>query len=90
VSLPSWELFEEQPAEYRQTVLPSSVGKRLAIEAGSPFGWERYVGTRGDIVCVDGFGASAPGDVVMAEFGFTVENVYRRALELLGRGDETT
>lgn len=90
VSLPSWELFDEQPAEYRQTVLPTGVLKRLAIEAGSPFGWERYVGTCGDIVCVDGFGASAPGDVVMAKFGFTVENVYRRALELLGRGDETT
>ena len=85
VSLPSWELFEEQSQEYRDTVLPPTISKRLVIEAASPFGWERYCGCDGEIVGVAGFGASAPGEVVLREYGFTVENVCARALALIGR-----
>ena len=83
VSMPSWELFEAQPPEYRDTVLPPAVGARLAVEAGVSQGWHRYVGSRGDVLAVDCFGASAPGDVMLREYGFTVDNVCRRALALL-------
>ncbi len=83
VSMPSWELFERQSREYRESVLPSSVQKRLAVEAGVTQGWHRYVGDRGDVIGVDRFGASAPGPVVMREYGFTVENVCARAMALL-------
>ncbi len=83
VSMPSWELFEKQPKEYREGVLPSSVRKRLAIEAGSPMGWHKYVGDEGDILGITRFGASAPGEVVMKEYGFTIENVIERARALL-------
>ena len=83
VSMPSWELFDAQPVEYRDTVLPPSIGARLAVEAGAPQGWHRYVGDRGDVLGVERFGASAPGDAMMREYGFTVENVCRRALALL-------
>ena len=78
VSMPSWELFEAQPREYRNTVLPPAVGARLAVEAGVSQGWHRYVGSRGDVLAVDRFGASAPGEVVMREYGFTVDNVCGR------------
>ncbi len=84
VSLPSWELFEAQPREYRDTVLPSTVGARLAVEAGVSQGWHRYVGDRGEVLAVDRYGASAPGDVVLQEYGFSVENVCRCARALLG------
>ncbi|WNM56938.1 transketolase [Candidatus Nitrospira allomarina] len=83
VSMPSWELFEAQSQEYRNTVLPGAVGARLAVEAGVSQGWSRYVGNHGDVLAVDHFGASAPGDIVMREYGFTVANVCRRALTLL-------
>jgi transketolase len=83
VSMPSWELFEAQPREYRDAVLPPGVGARLAVEAGVSQGWHRYVGSRGDVLAVDRFGASAPGDVMLREYGFTADNVYRRALALL-------
>jgi len=86
VSMPSWELFEEQSDEYKKEVFPPGIHARLAVEAGSTLGWHRYVGDKGDVIGVDCFGASAPGSVVMREYGFTVENVYRRALALLGRG----
>jgi transketolase len=75
VSLPCWERFEAQDAAYRETVLPRAVRKRLAIEALSPFGWERYAGDDGAIVGIDHFGASAPGDEIMRRFGFTIERV---------------
>ena len=88
VSLASWELFDEQSPAYREEVLPPQVTRRLAIEAGSPFGWQRYTGSAGDIIGVERFGASAPGEVMLHEFGFTVENVCRRALALMGRGEE--
>jgi transketolase len=83
VSLPCWELFEEQTSEYRNEILPSDVPARLGIEAGVRQGWDRYVGERGDVVCLDRFGASAPGDVVMRELGFNVDNVVKRAKALL-------
>ncbi len=86
VSMPSWELFDEQPREYRDSVLLPHVTARLAIEAGSPQGWRAYVGDGGDILGVERFGASAPGEVVLKEYGFTVENVCRRAMALLRRG----
>jgi len=85
VSMPSWELFEAMPASYREEVLPAGVTARLAVEMGILMGWERYVGDGGDIVGMKGFGASAPGPVVQEKFGFTVENVVRRALEILNR-----
>jgi len=84
VSMPSWELFDAQPREYRDAVLPPAIAARLAVEAGSTQGWHRYVGDRGDVLGVDRFGASAPGDVLLREYGFTVENVCRRALALRG------
>ena len=85
VSLPSWELFDEQPRDYRDSVLPPGVTARLAIEAGCPQGWHRYVGPLGRVLAVEGFGASAPGEVVLKEYGFSAERVRELALELLGR-----
>jgi len=83
VSMPSWELFDEQPKAYRDTVLPPAIGARLAVEAGVAQGWHRYVGARGDVLAVDRFGASAAGELVMHEYGFTVASVCQRALALL-------
>jgi transketolase len=85
VSMPSWELFEAQSQEYRDSVLLPWVRTRLAVEAGVSQGWRRYVGDQGDVIGVDRFGASAPGPVVMNEYGFSVANVCRRALSLLER-----
>jgi len=82
VSMPSWELFDEQPKDYRDAVLPPGVKRRLAIEAGIPQGWQKYVGDGGDVVGIERFGASAPGNVVMEKLGFTVDNVVARALAL--------
>ena len=83
VSMPCWELFAEQSPEYRQQVLPAAVPK-LAIEAGATLGWERYVGGDGAIIGVDRFGASAPGDVVLEKFGFSVDNVVNQVKALVG------
>ena len=83
VSMPSWELFEAQPQAYCESVLPPSVGAKLAVEAGVSQGWHRYVGGRGDVLAVDRFGASAPGEVVLREYGFTIDNVCQRALAVL-------
>jgi transketolase len=83
VSMPSWELFAEQPRAYRDDVLPPSLRARLAIEAASPQGWREYVGDQGDVIGMTDFGASAPGGVLMEKFGFTVENIVARALALL-------
>jgi len=85
VSLPSWEIFDEQPQDYQDAVLPPGVTARLSIEAGSPQGWHRYVGSGGGVLAVEDFGASAPGEVVLREYGFTVERVCSLALALLGR-----
>ncbi len=83
VSMPSWELFDAQTLEYRNRVLPPAISARLAVEAGVSQGWHRYVGTEGDVLAIDRFGASAPGDVMMQEFGFTVDNICKRALALI-------
>jgi transketolase len=83
VSLPCWELFEEQSQGYRNEVLPPSITARLAIEAGVSLGWDRYVGPHGDILSLDRFGASSPGEKAMQEFGFNLENVINRCKVLL-------
>jgi transketolase len=83
VSMPSWELFDAQPREYRDKVLPPSVRARLAVEAAATLGWERYVGDSGGVLGIDRFGASAKGDVNLREFGFTVESVCRHAQAVL-------
>jgi transketolase len=83
VSMPCWELFDDQDAAYRESVLPKSVKARLAIEAGVSLGWAKYVGDAGDTLTVDKFGASAPAEVVFKEYGFTVENVLEKAKKLL-------
>ncbi|MFH0729633.1 MAG: transketolase [Pseudomonadota bacterium] len=85
VNLPSWELFEKMPMEYKDSVLPPGSPPRLAVEAGSPMGWERYIGPHGAVVAMAGFGASAPGDTVLTKFGFTVENMVQKAMDLLGK-----
>ncbi len=85
VSMPSWELFEMTSADYKRQVLPPEVKIRLAVEAGIAMGWEKYVGDQGDVISMTGFGASAPGPVVMEKFGFTTANVVARAKKLLGR-----
>jgi transketolase len=85
VSMPCWSLFDGQPPEYRDSVLPPGVAARLAVEAGSPQGWHRYVGDRGDVLGVDRFGASAPGSEMLERYGFTADNVCARARKLLGK-----
>jgi transketolase len=85
VSLPSWELFERQPRAYREEVLPPAIRARVAVEAGSPLGWERYVGDQGRFIGLDHFGASAPYKVLYEKFGLTVEQVVAAALEILNR-----
>ena len=82
VSMPSWKIFDEQSAEYKASVLPAGV-PRLAVEAGATLGWWKYVGLDGDVVGIDRFGASAPGPIVMKEFGFSAENVAARAKKLV-------
>lgn len=85
VSMPCWELFDGQPQAYRESVLPGGV-PRLAVEAGSPMGWHKYVGDRGTVIGLERFGASAPGPTVMKELGFSVDNVVMQAKALLGIG----
>jgi transketolase len=85
VAMPSHELFEKQSSAYKAKILPPAVRKRLAVEAASAFGWDKYVGDDGDILGIDEFGASAPGPVMMEKFGFTPDNIVQRALKLLGK-----
>lgn len=85
VSMPSWELFAEQPGDYRDEVLPPGVAARLVVEAGASLGWERYAGDRGEIMGIDRFGASAPGGEMMERYGFTAEAVAERAAALVAR-----
>ena len=75
VSMPSWDRFEAQSDEYKESILPRIITKRLAVEVGSSLGWHKYVGSYGDVLSIDRFGASAPGDLLMEKYGFTVENV---------------
>ena len=85
VSMPSWELFDRQPASYRDSVLPPAVKARVAVEAGITLGWEHYVGLEGAVVGMEGFGASAPGEVLYEEFGINAAKVAARARALIGR-----
>ncbi|MBE9220733.1 transketolase [Dolichospermum flos-aquae] len=84
VSMPSSTLFDTQDAAYKESVLPRSVTKRLSVEAASSFGWHKYIGSEGDTVSIDTFGASAPGGICLEKFGFTVDNVLAKAKALLG------
>ncbi|MCX8073938.1 MAG: transketolase [Candidatus Binatia bacterium] len=83
VSMPSWELFAQQEAAYRQHVLPEDITARVAVEAAVPFGWERWVGERGRVIGMHRFGASAPGEVNLQKFGFTAEHIARTVREIL-------
>ncbi|HZS25399.1 MAG TPA: transketolase [Gaiellaceae bacterium] len=85
VSMPCWELFAEQPADYRDEVLPPDVKARLSVEAGVSLGWKQWVGDEGDSISIEHFGASAPGTTVLEKFGYTVDNVVGRALALRTR-----
>jgi transketolase len=89
VSMPSWELFDKQSEKYRESIFPSSVPVRLSVEAGVSQGWQKYVGDHGGMISVDDFGASAPGPTVMKEYGFSVENVCKQALDLLKKNKKT-
>ena len=83
VSMPCQELFNGMPEDYRESVLPKDITARIAVEAGVPMGWERYVGTEGAVIGIDHFGASAPGGILMEKFGFTVENIVSKAMKIL-------
>lgn len=85
VSMPAWDRFEEQSSQYKESVLPKNVKKRVAIEMASSFGWDRYTGDEGEIIAIDKFGASAPGEKIMEEYGFTVENVVAKVKAVLGK-----
>jgi len=82
VSMPSFEIFEEQSEDYKESVLPKKIRKRLAVEAGTSFGWHKYAGLDGDIIAIDEFGASAPAAVLFEHFGFTVQNIVKKSLDL--------
>ncbi|MCP4601869.1 MAG: transketolase [Proteobacteria bacterium] len=84
VSMPSFDLFEEQDQSYRESILPAAVTRRLSVEAGTSFGWYRYVGTHGNTISIDRCGTSAPGAICLEKFGFTVDNVLAKAQKLLG------
>ena len=81
--MPSWDRFEQQSQEYKNTVLPKNVKKRLGIEVGSSMGWHKYTGDEGEVLAIDTFGASAPGEKIMEEYGFSVNNVVARVKALL-------
>lgn len=85
VSMPSWDRFEEQSEEYKESVLPSEVKTRLGIEMASSFGWHKYVGDEGAVLSIDKFGASAPGETIIKEYGFTVDNVVTQFKKLLNK-----
>jgi transketolase len=83
VSMPSWELFEKMPASYKKRVLPHNVKRRIAVEAGHPIGWERYVGSEGKVIGISSFGTSAPGAAVMVKFGMSADNIVQEAKQLM-------
>src|SRR5690606_36408239 len=84
VSMPSWALFDRQPEEYREQVLPRSVRARVSVEAAGPMGWHRWVGHDGEVIAISHFGASAPAKQVFEELGFSAENVVNKARCVLG------
>ncbi|MFS0782154.1 transketolase [Bacillus sp. 1P06AnD] len=83
ISMPSWDRFEKQSQQYKDSVIPPTVTKRLGIEMASSFGWHKYIGNDGEVLCIDQWGASAPGETVMAEYGFTADNVVSRVKALI-------
>jgi transketolase len=83
--MPSWDIFEQQPQSYRESVLPAEVTARIAVEQGSVLGWDRYVGAAGQVIGMKTFGASAPLKELQRKFGFEPERVVTAAKELLGR-----
>ena len=85
VSMPSWDRFEAQSQEYKESVIPKNVKERLAIEMGASLGWHKYVGDEGDVLAIDKFGASAPGEKIIEEYGFTVENVVAKVKGLVNK-----
>jgi transketolase len=85
VSLPSWEIFDRQPREYRESVLPPAITARISVEAGIKLGWEHYVGLSGKIIGMETFGASAPAAILFEKFGFTADKIIAAAEELLHR-----
>ncbi len=87
MSLPCWELFDAQPREYRDSVLPRNVRKRLAVEAAASLGWHKYVGDEGEVHALDRFGASAPAKDLAKELGFNPDAIAARVRGMLGRGD---
>ncbi|MCP3899801.1 MAG: transketolase, partial [Desulfobacteraceae bacterium] len=82
VSMPSWELFSKSSNDYKEKILPEKVTSRIAVEAGISMGWEKFTGNKGKIISIDTFGASAPGNKVLAEYGFTAENIIKTAKEM--------
>jgi transketolase len=82
VSMPSWKIFEEQSTEYKASIFPDHLPK-LAVEAGSPIGWWKYVGRHGDVIGLERFGASAPGKVALEKLGYSVSNIVNRAKSLV-------
>jgi transketolase len=85
VSMPCWELFEAQPSEYRDEILPPEVKARLSVEAGVALGWHKWVGDEGDSISIEHYGASAPGTTVLEKYGYTPDNVVARGLALRER-----
>nr|MDF9458964.1 transketolase C-terminal domain-containing protein [Bacillus pumilus] len=85
VSLPAWDRFDQQSDEYKESVLPTAVRARIAIEMGASLGWERYTGLDGDVIAIDKFGASAPGETIIEKYGFTVSNVVSRVKAKLNK-----
>jgi transketolase len=85
ISMPSWDRFEKQPKSYQESVIPKHVRARLGIEMGASLGWSKYVGDNGDVLCIDHFGASAPGEKLIEEYGFTVENIISQFKNLLSK-----
>jgi transketolase len=83
VNMPSWELFEAQDQAYKDTVLPPEVSVRLSVEAGSPMGWDRYVGREGEVIGINRFGASAPGRFALEKYGFTADRIIARLRALM-------
>jgi transketolase len=88
VSMPSWEIFEKQPRDYKDILLPPSVRKRLAVEAGTTLGWKEYVGLDGCVIARRDFGASAPIKDLLSHFGFTVDHVISEAKAMLGKSSK--
>ena len=82
ISMPNWYAFEQQSSDYKESILPSDVTKRIAIEMASPLGWHKYVGIEGKVIGIDSFGASAPGDLVVEKYGFTKENILKQVRSL--------